>query len=329
MHISTLRTHVPSLTIQGRALARGLLTVIVLLTIACATHAPPPPPPPPPTTYGDPASACKNVDGKYLGDLKCQYADGSIATILSGEDASFARITAIPVTPKSPRAWALATTAIIFEVNKQRHDLLSGVVVTPEDRKNEQQTLSKWWNVHNRDELLETLRWLQFEGHRAAFDSLGRQVDAMSEAQFLAARAELLPAAGEKLDHVRKSYRALGEKGILAWDLVRYIALCRWGYAAGYLPVMDAWNRIMPAALRLQKTFSSWQDMQNDYLIGRDFWSTEQTQENGARFRAAYERLIQDPNGPWNVNPWTMDLGVAKPLPIARSDEIKVPPWER
>jgi hypothetical protein len=280
-------------------------------------------------TYGDPASACKNVGGKYLGDLKCQYADGSIATVLSGTDATIARITAIPETPISPRAWALATTAIIFEVNKQRHDLLSGVVVAPDDRQHEQETLSKWWNVHNRDELLGVLTWLQFEGHRAAFDSLGRQVIAMNEAQFVAAKADLPPDDRQKLDVVRLNYRELGEKGILAWDLVRYIALCRWGYAAGYRPVMDAWNRIMPAALRLQQTFSSWQDMQNDYLLGRQFWSPEQTQENGDRFRAAYGHLIQNPGSPWNTNPWTMDLGVATPLPIVRSDDIGVPPWQR
>jgi Protein of unknown function (DUF1266) len=119
-----------------------------------------------------------------------------------------------------------------------------------------------------------------------------------------------------RLEFVRQNYRLLGERGILAWDLVRYIALCRWGYLAGYLPVMDAWDRMMPAALRLQQTFSSWQDMQNDYLIGREFWSAKQTQENGERFRAIYERFIQDPSSPWNVNPWTMNLGVATPLPI-------------
>ena len=179
--------------------------------------------------------------------------------------------------------------------------------------------LSKWWNVNNQDELLRTLNWLQFKGHRFDFSELGRQVDAMSEPQFVAAQGALRKEGQDphRLEVVRKNFRFLGERGIVAWDLVRYIALCRWGYLAGYLSEPEAWDRIMPAALRLQQTFSSWQDLQTDFLIGREFWSWKQTQENGDRFRAIYERFIKDSNSPWNVNPWTMDLGVATPLPIA------------
>jgi hypothetical protein len=87
---------------------------------------------------------------------------------------------------------------------------------------------------------------------------------------------------------------ALGQSGILAWDLVRYIALCRWGYLAGYLT----------------------QTSQNDCLIGREFWSLQQTQKYSERYRSIFERFMQDPNSPWNVNPWAMDLGVAAPLRI-------------
>jgi hypothetical protein len=33
--------------------------------------------------------------------------------------------------------------------------------------------------------------------------------------------------------------------------------------------------------------------MQSDFLIGREYCSLEQTQINGARFRAIYERFVQ------------------------------------
>jgi hypothetical protein len=42
----------------------------------------------------------------------------------------------------------------------------------------------------------------------------------------------------------------------------------------------------------------------------------EQTQINGERFRAIYDHFMQDPGSPPNANPWTMDLQVAKLLPI-------------
>ena len=162
------------------------------------------------------------------------------------------------------------------------------------------------------------LEWLQFEGHRAAFEQLGRQVDAMNEKEFKAAEAALLedPEQQHRAQIVRQYHHTLGQSGILAWDLIRYIALCRWGYLAGYLSQTEAWDHIMPAARRLQATFGSWEVLQNNYLVGREYWSLEQTQKNGEGYRSILARFIQDPNSPWNTNPWPMDLGVAMPLPV-------------
>jgi hypothetical protein len=274
--------------------------------------------PPSSIFHPDPASACSSVGGTYLGDLKCQMPDGSIAQIHTSMVGAETKISEIPVPPKSPQAWALTTTAIMFELNGAHHDLLGGVVITPDNMESRRQLLSQWWNVSNRGQLLDTLRWLQFEGHRAYFDELGRQVDAMNEAQFIATEAGLAgdPQQLHRVQLVRQNHLALGQPGILAWDLVRYIALCRWGYVAGYLSSTEAWDYIMPAARRLQETFGSWQALQNNYMIGREFWSLQQTQENGERYRVISDRFLQDPNSPWNVNPWRMDLGVAMPLRV-------------
>src|SRR5262245_20458401 len=38
-----------------------------------------------------------------------------------------------------------------------------------------------------------------------------------------------------------------------AWDLVRYINLCRWGYAVHFFTEDEAWDRIMPVARSLQQ----------------------------------------------------------------------------
>jgi hypothetical protein len=141
----------------------------------------------------------------------------------------------------------------------------------------------------------------------------------MNEQQLMATKIATAenPQELHRLEVVLQNRRLQGNHGILAWDLVRYIALCRWGYLSGYLSEREAWDRIMPAALRLQVTFDSWQDLQIDYLVGRQFWSAEQTQENGDRFRLIYDQFVHDPNSPWNVIPWTMDLHVAAPLDIA------------
>ena len=135
-------------------------------------------------------------------------------------------LSSVHITPNSPHAWALATTAMIFEMNSHRHDLLAGTVATPDGEKTGKRLLSQGWDVNNRDDLLRTLTWLQFKGHRTEFDQLGVQVDALTEQQFLTveAAAQSNPRALNQLEITLKNYRALGTKGILAWDLVRYIA---------------------------------------------------------------------------------------------------------
>lgn len=293
---------------------RSVLTVFgVVLLAACAADAPPPS-----VIHIDPVSFCSRAGGTYLGDRKCQLSDGTIAQPYLEMVRPEIEMSAVPVPQNSPQAWALATTAILFEANRDRHDLLGGDVVVPAKTERARKLLSEWWSVKNRDQLLAALKWLQFQGHRADFDELGRKVDAMNEQQYMAAEAALAADSDQlnSLHIVRQNHQTLGRPGILAWDLVRYIAVCRWGYMAGYLSEREAWEYIMPAARRLQETFSSWQDLQKDYLIGREFWSAEPTDVNGGRFRIIFHLLLQDPNSPWNVNPWTMNLGVSTPLPL-------------
>jgi hypothetical protein len=293
----------------------------VLLSIAlmsCRTSPSPTREEEPPKVDFGPAHACEQSGGKYVGDMPCQMSDGSVQPILSGADAARARVTSLSVPPETPRAWALATTAITFEYNGQRHDTLTGIAATPDAIAWGAKLLSKWWGIANRDDLLKTLKWLQFEGHRSEFDELGRRADAMTDAQFISAEAalEIDPSQLNRLQIVRHYYRTLGSKSILAWDLVRYISLCRWGYLAGYLSETETWDHIMPTALRLQQTFTSWRDLQSDFLIGREFWSLDQTRQTGEPFRAIFARFFLDSASPWNLNDWNMDLHVANALPI-------------
>jgi hypothetical protein len=306
----------------------GVLLLVAALGSCSVRGDPGKPPPPvivPPANAADmagksplldngAAAACSNGGGTYLGDLQCQTADGSIVRMRLVNAAT--RDSAIPTHPGTPHAWALATTAIMFEFNKTSSNLLGGAATIPENVQWGKELLSEWWGVSSRDQLLEMLEWLRFEGHRAAFEQLGGQVDAMNEKEFKAAEAALLedPEQLHSVQIVRQYHHTLGQPGILAWDLIRYIALCRWGYLAGYLSQTEAWDHIMPAARRLQETFGSWEALQNDYLVGREYWSLEQTQKNGERYRSILARFIQDPNSPWNMNPWSMDLGVATPL---------------
>jgi hypothetical protein len=312
-------TRDPSLFAQVRPAASGRPSVILLammwlyITVcsngARAAQA---------ELFSGPEAACVGSGGTYLGDMTCRLPDGSVTQIHSMNAPVATMASSTLVQPGTPHAWALATTAITFEFNGGRHDSLAGAAFTKESLEDGQTLLSDWWGVHSRDDLLQTLAWLQFEGHRSEFDELGRGVDAMSKAQFLRAKIALKADREElhRLEMARRYHHAFGARSILAWDLVRYVSICRWGYLAGYLSDQEAWDHIMSAALRLQQTFRSWKELENNFLTGREFWSLSQTKKTGDKFRAIADRFIHESNSPWNQNPWNLRLGVQTPLPV-------------
>jgi hypothetical protein len=217
-----------------------------------------------------------------------------------------------PVKPLSPaQEWAVATSAILWERNKDRHDVLGIQVQTPENDQRANKILSDWWGVTNKETLLRTMRSLQKGGHRRQFEQLGVEVESLSEDQF---QQRLTAAKGNEqgyrdLQLVREHYKKLGPKSLLAWDYGRYVALARWGYQAGFLTETEAWELIMPAARKLQKTYDSWEDFGKTYLIGREFWSVEQTKLNGQLYSNGYKKLLTEPRSPWNRHPWNTELG--------------------
>jgi len=200
------------------------------------------------------------------------------------------------------KGWALATSAILTERNEQRHDLLAGAEATAAEVAHWKGTLQEWWGVRNRKDLIGTLAWLEAAGHRRRFQKMGANL--ASEAN-----AGSDPEYARQIELVRTHYARLGKKSLLGWDHARFVSLCRWGYLVGYLSEDEAWQWIMPKARELQKTFDSWADLGENYLIGREFWSRDETAMHGWRYRAAYQRLLSNPESPWARFPWTLDLG--------------------
>jgi hypothetical protein len=89
--------------------------------------------------------------------------------------------------------------------------------------------------------------------------------------------------------------------------------LCRWGYMVGFLSEDQAWRRIMPAARRIQGGYRSWAELGEDYLVGREFWSREETDRTGRIYRDIETRLVKEPRSPWKRLPWRMKLEAGTP----------------
>lgn len=215
------------------------------------------------------------------------------------------------VTPThEQKLWALATCAVLTESNRRRHDMLGGCERTPEEIKAWQESLAKWWGDNNREDLLETLIWIEDGGHRKEFDEMAAGLSAVTPAQLASIKMRVAadPSMSNKVEVVLKYKDDFGRKSIAAWDYDRYVSLCGWGYIAGYLSEEEAWQKIMPAARLLQKTFDSWKDLGNNHVVGREFWSWKHTQERGNLTRQCYEKLQTDSSSPWVLLKWNTDL---------------------
>lgn len=246
---------------------------------------------------------------------------GKTSAAAAPQPGALARNGSAPV--PAQKNWALAASAILTERNGQRHDLLGGSERTEANVKAWKQIMSDWWGINSRADLFTVLKWLDEGGHRQDFEQLAEFSRSLSPAQHKDLRRRLQSGDDDKalyqLAMVDKYADRLGKKSLLGWDYARYIALCRWGYLVGYLSEEEAWERILPAARTLQGAFDSWKDLGENYLIGREFWSTQQSQKDGHLHRAAFQKLLADPGSPWNRYAWELTLDPAAPARAARA----------
>jgi len=213
-------------------------------------------------------------------------------------------------TPTGSNGWALGCSAVLTERNHHRHDLLAGGEINWKNIGKTKKLIDDWWGITNREDLLSDLLRLSGGGHRERFDIVGVYIVGISDDEY----KELLETYRDdeemiqEMEVARKHYGELQGRGISGWDYARFISLCRWGYMVGHLSEDEAWELIMPAARILQRRFDSWEDLGRNYLIGREFWSYEETANSGYRYEDAYQRLAEMRDSPWNKYPWDMDL---------------------
>lgn len=217
-----------------------------------------------------------------------------------------------PIITTGPRAWVLATTALLSYSNGSRHDMLPPDVRTDSSTANSRGILHEWWGVDTRSDLLQTLDRLDVGGgHRAVFQRKGRLLLAMTETEFQAALLEARkhPHDVRRMKLVREYCGKHRASSFLGWDYCRYIMLCRWGYQVGFLTKDEAWGRMIPAARKIQAGFHSWAELGEDYLVGRELWSPEEMEKTGQYYRDVEAWLVSERRSTWNQLRWSMDLG--------------------
>jgi len=217
----------------------------------------------------------------------------------------------------SPKAWALAASALLTQRNGGTHDTLPDSLFRMNDQGDTRKLLGTSWGVRNRNDLLDCLKTLSTTGHRTGYNVMAAAVTRMSDKEFddLLAKSDVTRIT--VLTEMRTYCRSNFGKSIFAWDFARYINLCRWGYSAGYLSAEEAWSLIMPMARRVQKRFSSWEELGRNFLHGRLCSMPELYMDDKTQAEAALKFLLTDPTSPWKTIPWDLNLDEPSATSIA------------
>lgn len=202
--------------------------------------------------------------------------------------------------------WALATSALPKKANDWKLDIMGGGNAEAEHVDDLRTMLKDDWEVVDHNTAVNMLKFLRESGHREEFDNMVREISQMNDADFknLLYEYSKQPEVRKQLEFVRKNINVSSEKSIKAWDYCRLIYVAECSCRAGYLTEKEAWQEILSAAKVIQSTFSSWDDMANNYLLGREFWAGERS----TIMNVACKILTTDAKSPWRTYPWNLKL---------------------
>lgn len=205
----------------------------------------------------------------------------------------------MPQPPLAPaQTWALSIHALYTQATGDNPHLLGGGVPSGVAIR----TLQRAWAIPDQATFVTSVQALIQTGDRTTWQEDGARLSNLN-----AAHSDLDEEGLRQADALRDSYRQWRERCGLAWDLCRAAHLVNLGYAAGYLNEQEAWTQLLDIARQLQGSFSSWAEVSVNFMDG----SALKTKRNDIRANACAQLLLnpQDPNSPWNQNPWKTDLG--------------------
>lgn len=212
--------------------------------------------------------------------MLCLWVVVLLPTILTGcSDRKTGKVKATPaptekvlVSPEDPESnlgqWGRAMGSVLISINEGNVYYFGGYEATEGNKKAAAKILEQSWGIKNRADLLLQIQDLLQTGSREEYLKEAKEMQGMSEKALKTALKQL---SGETLTHyemVQYNWDKWKKKGLLAWDLCRVSHLVQWGYVAGYLDIAEAQALIQPAAEKLKSKFTSWDEVQQNWLDG-------------------------------------------------------------
>ncbi|WP_352420586.1 DUF1266 domain-containing protein [Proteiniborus sp.] len=212
------------------------------------------------------------------------------------------------------RKWALAPSTNINLYNYGGYNIIGGNYRFRAHVLSVRSALEGGWNIYSREDYFAALKWLKEEGHNKYYRDIEAELSAFNPSQL-----ETIMKKDQEISQIVKFYiknkDKLKDKGLIAWDYCRITQITGWSYVAGYISIDEAYDILIDAAKELQKTYSSWEDMSEHYMLGFEFWSgQDKNNEKTEAYRRHQlnQKILKDEKSPFTTLPWNLDLNKIK-----------------
>lgn len=183
------------------------------------------------------------------------------------------------------------------------------------DRYLTKKVLKKWWGITNRKTLMEQIiDKSEYCMLRQGYDKAvaQRELWKLEDDEFYTTIRELdLPDSDyDDLVAIHVIAKQIEPTNMIAYDYSRVMMLCEYGYRCGYLKLDEAIEMSIVIGKKMQQCFSSWEAMNESYLIGYLFWlivSDQNVEESWQSRVKALESVQAMKDGPFQL-PWDLEL---------------------
>lgn len=193
--------------------------------------------------------------------------------------------------------WTRAMGSVLIYLNDGDPYYFGGYKLTKENKEAAAKILETSWNIHNQKELLLQIQTLLTTGDRKDYKKEAKEMRSLSKKKLKTAMKQLSGDLKIHYETVQYNWKKWKKKGLLAWDMCRISHLIQWGYVAGYLEKDQAQALIEPAAQKLKDNFTTWEQVQNNWLDGYCLIACVDRSANGNEYtnrKTIYEQIVKE-----------------------------------
>lgn len=191
--------------------------------------------------------------------------------------------------------WGRALASVQMYMNEGSVYYFGGYEANDYNMQSAQTVLEQSWNIKTRKALLKQVKKMLNGQQRKEYLAVAKEVNSYTAKEFNNILEQLPETSALYYSLVQYNWEKWQKKGMLAWDLCRMALLVQWGYLAGYISLDEAQALIEPAAKKLQKKFTSWEDVQMNFLDGFAWWAQIDLSEEDNDYekrKSVYEEIV-------------------------------------